>query len=252
MLVGHGTCWRDPVQAAEMWRVTLKVTNKPIRLHRLWKLTHIQPKKKKKKKLNTHIQHLQLLLEGDFWVNAHSESHILTQCLTPLSPDLIGRTSRGFVLQTDSSPEKTEEICSFQTSCRKIWVNSVTFLKFFFSSWNLPSMVEKKKSGDSLRKGCILLVPQGALHHVVQQQGAAPADQRRRCPNLGSSWPVAEKKQETKIHFCYSNSHKEVDQLGLNYLLVLFLFWFLLFGSNINKEHLSRRWISSLENKRKN
>jgi len=61
----------------------------------------------------------------------------------------------------------------------------------------------KRKEEDSLRTGCILLVPQRALHLVVQQQGAAPADQRRRCPersgsSLGSGWPVAVQKKRGK------------------------------------------------------
>lgn len=62
---------------------------------------------------------------------------------------------------------------------------------------------KKKKNtrGYSLRMGCTLLAPQQAQRYVVQQQGAAPADQRRRCPERsgsspGSSWPVAEPKKE--------------------------------------------------------
>lgn len=72
------------------------------------------------------------------------------------------------------------------------------FLKIFLPC-AFHGCVQKKRAC-SLRMGCILLVPQGALHHVVQQQGAAPADQRRRCPersgsSLGSGWPVAVQKR---------------------------------------------------------
>lgn len=56
----------------------------------------------------------------------------------------------------------------------------------------------KENRGYSLRMGCTLLAPQQAQRYVVQQQGEAPADQRRRCPERsgsspGSSWPVAER-----------------------------------------------------------
>lgn len=51
VLVDDGTSWRNPVQATEMWRVTLKVTSRPIR----WHTTHFQ----------THARtQLELLLGG--------------------------------------------------------------------------------------------------------------------------------------------------------------------------------------------
>lgn len=63
----------------------------------------------------------------------------------------------------------------------------------------------KENRGYSLRMGCTLLAPQQAQRYVVQQQGEAPADQRRRCPERsgsspGSSWPVAERtKKEVAV-----------------------------------------------------
>lgn len=105
--MGDGTCWRNPVQATEMWRVTLKVKGQAD-----WsdaqKHAHSQP--------HDHEQ-LELLLRGNFRASTHCESHvkclnhqackhILTHCLTALWLDLIRQwVETLFYRVTDSSGE---------------------------------------------------------------------------------------------------------------------------------------------------
>lgn len=77
----------------------------------------------------------------------------------------------------------------------------------------------------SLRMDCILLETQGARHREAQQQGAALADRRRRCPersgsSLESGSTVAAKKEEKK------KKKKEKNYITVTAYFILSLFFF--------------------------
>lgn len=131
VLVGDGTCWRNPVQAAEMWRVTLEVKwqaewSDSAETHTLHRHMRIQLLKGGISGHKLAVNHTLMFLTRRHAITfSHAASHHsgLTAsrkewrlCFTDWLTHLVkmgGRDSACFKLCT--------------TPCRKTWVNTVMF-----------------------------------------------------------------------------------------------------------------------------
>lgn len=195
VLVGDGTCWRNPVHAAEMCRVTLKEeqTNQTAQNH-----TH---------SFTQACTQLQLLLRGilrhKLWMNhtltlfpkKHAKTFSLAVshhfgsgkewrlCFTDKLTHLWRRWGNLLVSKCvqhhTGRPESTPySFFSESTSGTDRFTNNWKQIALSSQSWSRQELHVAAKVTQgvySLRMGYTLVVPFGALHHVVQQQGAAPA-----------------------------------------------------------------------------
>lgn len=141
MLVGDGTCWRNPVQATEMWRVTLKVK---------WQADRSDGT------TNAHIQRHVCIHNSSWGISGHklTVNHTLTYLTTKHANTFshsvshhFGSTSSGNEWWLCFTDELTHlwrrwgnfgcfKLCT--TSCRKTWVNTVLF--FFKAPQGEPGL----------------------------------------------------------------------------------------------------------------